>query len=46
VRITRTKSRLERRERAARRRDAAGMTTIVPAPPGPQTDPAPDKGSP
>ena len=45
VRITRTKSRLERRERAARRRDA-GMTTIVPAPPGPQTEPTPDKGSP
>jgi CBS domain containing-hemolysin-like protein len=44
VRITRTKSRLERRERAARR--AAGMTTIVPAPPGPQTEPTPDKGSP
>jgi CBS domain containing-hemolysin-like protein len=45
VRITRTKSRLERRERAARRRDA-GMTTIVPAPPAAQTEPTPDKGSP
>jgi CBS domain containing-hemolysin-like protein len=44
VRITRTKSRLERRERAARR--AAGMTPIAPAPPAAQTEPTPDKGSP
>lgn len=44
VRITRSKSRLERRERAARRRDAG--TTIVPAPPTTQAELSPpDKGS-
>jgi Mg2+/Co2+ transporter CorC len=45
VRITRSKSRLERRERAARRRDG-GTTTIIPAPPTAQTEPTPDKRSP
>src|SRR3954465_12358819 len=44
VRITRSKSRLERRARLARR-DAAAPT-IVPAPPAALSEPPPDKGSP
>jgi CBS domain containing-hemolysin-like protein len=44
VRITRSKSRLERRARLARR-DAAAPT-IVPAPPAVPSEPPPDKGSP
>jgi CBS domain containing-hemolysin-like protein len=44
VRITRSKSRLERRARLARR-DAAAPT-IVPAPPATPSEPPPDKGSP
>jgi CBS domain containing-hemolysin-like protein len=44
VRITRSKSRLERRARLARR-DAAAPT-IVPAPPAAPSEPPPDKGSP
>jgi CBS domain containing-hemolysin-like protein len=44
VRITRSKSRLERRARLARRDSAAPV--IVPAPPAAPSEPPPDKGSP
>jgi CBS domain containing-hemolysin-like protein len=44
VRITRSKSRLERRARLARR--DATAPTIVPAPPAAPSEPPPDKGSP
>jgi CBS domain containing-hemolysin-like protein len=44
VRITRSKSRLERRARLARR--DATVPTIVPAPPAAPSEPPPDKGSP